>query len=95
VRRRASAPLADRHAEATIEIVFPDGCRLGVGSEVGLPALRVWLASGVTDMRKAFDGLAALAQQHLLRRFRAAVDDIFAGRIERVMLFSSRARGEA
>jgi hypothetical protein len=25
----------------------------------------VWLAAGVTDMRKGFDGLAALVQQHL------------------------------
>jgi transposase len=29
------------------------------------PGVRVWLAAGVTDMRKGFDGLAALAQQHL------------------------------
>ena len=26
---------------------------------------RVWLAAGVTDMRKGFDGLAALVQQRL------------------------------
>ncbi len=30
---------------------------------IGLPAgTRVWLAAGQTDMRKGFDGLAALAQ---------------------------------
>jgi transposase len=29
------------------------------------PGVRVWLAAGVTDMRKGFDGLAALVQQHL------------------------------
>lgn len=29
------------------------------------PGIRVWLAAGVTDMRKDFDGLAALVQQHL------------------------------
>lgn len=30
---------------------------------IGLPAgTRVWLACGVTDMRKGFDGLAALVQ---------------------------------
>jgi len=30
---------------------------------IGLPAgTRVWLAAGVTDMRKGMDGLAALAQ---------------------------------
>lgn len=27
--------------------------------------VRVWLAAGVTDMRKGFDGLAALVQQRL------------------------------
>ncbi|MGV2345123.1 MAG UNVERIFIED_CONTAM: IS66 family insertion sequence element accessory protein TnpB, partial [Methylobacterium ajmalii] len=26
---------------------------------------RVWLATGHTDMRKGFDGLAALVQDHL------------------------------
>jgi transposase len=29
------------------------------------PGVRVWLAAGVTDMRKGFDGLAWLVQQHL------------------------------
>jgi transposase len=29
--------------------------------------VRVWLAAGVTDMRKGFDGLAALVQLHLGR----------------------------
>jgi len=33
---------------------------------IGLPAgTRVWLAAGLTDMRKGFDGLAALAQSAL------------------------------
>ena len=33
---------------------------------IGLPAgTRVWLAAGVTDMRKGFDGLAALVQASL------------------------------
>lgn len=33
---------------------------------IGLPAgTRVWLAAGVTDMRKGFDGLTALVQQRL------------------------------
>jgi transposase len=33
---------------------------------IGLPAgVRVWLASGRTDMRKGFDGLALLVQQAL------------------------------
>ncbi len=30
---------------------------------IGLPAgTRIWFAAGVTDMRKGFDGLAALVQ---------------------------------
>jgi transposase len=29
------------------------------------PGVRGWLAAGVTDMRKGFDGLAALVQQNL------------------------------
>jgi transposase len=33
---------------------------------------RVWLATGYTDMRKGFDGLAALVQNHLR-------DDPFSG----------------
>ena len=33
---------------------------------IALPAgTRIWLAAGVTDMRKGFDGLAALAQSAL------------------------------
>ena len=33
---------------------------------IALPAnSRVWLAAGATDMRKGFDGLAALVQTHL------------------------------
>lgn len=33
---------------------------------IGLPAgTRIWLAAGMTDMRKGFDGLAGLAQTAL------------------------------
>lgn len=33
---------------------------------IGLPAgTQIWLAAGVTDMRKSFDGLAALVQTKL------------------------------
>ena len=35
---------------------------------IGLPAeTRVWLASGATDMRRGFDGLALLVQETLKR----------------------------
>ncbi|EIT70307.1 IS66 family insertion sequence element accessory protein TnpB [Hydrocarboniphaga effusa] len=40
---------------------------------IGLPAgTQVWIAAGVTDMRKGFDGLSALVQQVL-------ADDPFSG----------------
>ena len=35
---------------------------------IGLPSeMRVWLASGATDMRRGFDGLALLVQEVLKR----------------------------
>ena len=41
------------------------------------PSTRVWLAGGVTDMRKGFDGLAMLVQEKLKR-------DPFGGRYFRL-----------
>ena len=42
---------------------------------IGPPgSARVWLAAGVTDMRKGFDGLAALVQQ-------ALTEDPFSGQV--------------
>jgi len=42
---------------------------------IGLPAgTRIWLAAGVTDMRKSFDGLAALVQTKL-------EEDAFSGQV--------------
>lgn len=42
---------------------------------IGLPAgTRVWLAAGVTDMRRGFDGLAATVQATLL-------EDPFSGHV--------------
>lgn len=42
---------------------------------IGLPAgTRIWLAAGVTDMRKGFDGLAALVHSQLH-------EDAFAGHV--------------
>ena len=33
---------------------------------IGLPAgTRVWLVAGITDMRRGFDGLAAIVQERL------------------------------
>ena len=42
---------------------------------IGLPTgTRVWLAAGVTDMRRGFDGLAALVQTKL-------TEDPFSGHV--------------
>lgn len=42
---------------------------------IGLPTgTRVWLAAGVTDMRRGFDGLAAIVQEKLL-------EDPFSGHV--------------
>jgi transposase len=42
---------------------------------IGPPSgVRVWLAAGITDMRKGFDGLAALIQQVL-------TEDPFSGQV--------------
>jgi transposase len=42
---------------------------------IGLPAsTRVWLVAGVTDMRRGFDGLAAIVQERL-------ADDPFGGHL--------------
>jgi predicted nucleotidyltransferase len=39
--------------------------------------------------------VARLADDPILKRFRAALDELYGERIERVVLFGSRARGEA
>ena len=42
---------------------------------IGLPSgTRIWLAAGVTDMRRGFDGLASIVQEQLAA-------DPFAGHI--------------
>jgi uncharacterized protein len=39
--------------------------------------------------------LPALANDPILKRFRAALDEMYGARLERVVLFGSRARGDA
>lgn len=46
---------------------------------------RVWLATGHTDMRKGFDGLAALVQDHLRRDFFSGQAFVFRGRQGRLL----------
>ena len=48
---------------------------------IGLPAgTRVWLAAGVTDMRKGFDGLALIVQETLKRDSHGGHLFVFRGR---------------
>lgn len=47
---------------------------LPIGLAVAAAGTRIWLAAGVTDMRKGFDGLAALVQAQL-------AEDVFSGHI--------------
>ena len=52
---------------------------------IGLPAnTRVWIVAGHTDMRKGFDGLAAMVQRHV-----RLYEQVLKARRSR----SSRARG--
>ena len=70
VRRWASAAIADARG-ADIARAHQNV----VGPMIALPAgVQVWLAAGVTDMRKGFDGLAALVQSQLL-------EDPFSGQL--------------
>jgi transposase len=46
---------------------------------------RVWLATGHTDMRKGFDGLAALVQDHLQRDPFCGQAFVFRGRQGRLI----------
>jgi transposase len=48
---------------------------------IGLPSgVRVWLATGRTDMRKGFDGLALLVQEQLRRDAHGGDLFVFRGR---------------
>ena len=58
-----------------------------MNSLIGVPTgTRVWLAAGVTDMRKGFDGLAALVQKQIPeskdgKDGNGAAEDAFSGHI--------------
>ena len=45
--------------------------------------------------RRTLGASGAATDDKILRRFRAAVDELYGDRIERVVLFGSRARGDA
>lgn len=57
---------------------------------------RVWLATGHTDMRKGFDGLSALVQDHLQRDPFSGQAFVFRGRqgrLIKVLWWAEGARG--
>ena len=62
---------------------------------IGLPAgTRIWLAAGATDMRKSFDGLAALVQTQLKDNAFSGHVFVFRGRKgDRVKLLSWDGQG--
>jgi len=62
---------------------------------IGLPSeMRVWLASGATDMRRGFDGLAVLVQEVLKRDPHLCVGhDYVAGASRRALLRSVAVSG--
>jgi transposase len=52
-----------------------------MNSLIGVPTgTRIWLAAGVTDMRKGFDGLAALVQTQLTENAYSGHVFVFRGR---------------
>lgn len=52
---------------------------------IGLPAnTRVWLAAGHTDMRRGFDGLAAMVQNALAENPFSGHVFVFRGRLEQL-----------
>jgi hypothetical protein len=53
----------------------------------------VWLATGWTDMRKGFDGLAALVQDHLQRDPFSGQAFVFRGRQGRLIKVLCRGTG--
>src|SRR5205823_10498583 len=71
VRRRHPHAVAGRGGRVALE-----ACAQGSATAmIALPAgVKVWLAAGATDMRKGFDGLAALVQTQL-------ADDPFSGQL--------------
>lgn len=65
--------------------------------EQGLRPVQIWVseAEGVSAKAAADARRGAPADEPVLRRYRAAVDQIYGDRIERVVLYGSRARGDA
>ena len=53
---------------------------LPIGSGAAGSGTRIWLAAGVTDMRKGFDGLAALVQSQLSENAFSGHIFVFRGR---------------
>lgn len=61
--------------------VYPSGDPGGGRAMIPIPSgVRVWLATGHTDMRKGFDGLALLVQERLSRDPHSGHLFVFRGR---------------
>jgi predicted nucleotidyltransferase len=61
----------------------------------GLRQLQIWVPDTVSAKAAAEERRQAPADDPILRRYRAALDQIYGERIERVVLYGSRARGDA
>jgi transposase len=58
--------IAPRLSSGVIEIEVMRAALAGCDRVIGLPSnTRVWIVAGHTDMRKGFDGLAAMVQKAL------------------------------
>ena len=54
--------------------------------------VKIWLAAGLTDMRRGFDGLAALVQQHLGQDPFICVGNNYVAALHRGLDFSASGR---
>jgi predicted nucleotidyltransferase len=61
----------------------------------GLRPVQIWVPDGVTPTAAAEAYRHDIASDPDLRRYRAALDQIYGDRIDRVVLYGSRARGDA
>ena len=77
-----------RHRLPAQELGCAIGAPMNIGATLTLPigagaagsGTRIWLAAGVTDMRKGFDGLAALVQSQLSENAFSGHIFVFRGR---------------
>ena len=61
----------------------------------GLRQVQIWVSDTASVRTAAETGRQSPADDPVLKRYRAALDQIYGDRIERVVLYGSRARGDA